>query len=277
MSPLACPVRGCGVALERRERTLACARGHCFDVARSGYINLLQPQDRRSPSAGDSKASLEARCRLAGAGIGLSLTAALVERVSALTLDPPIVVDLGSGTGEALAAVVSGCGAGGVGIDLSVDACEIAARRFAALASATWVVANADRRLPLLDGSVGLVLSIHARRNPAECARVLSSRGYLLAAIPAADDLVELRTFVQGERVERDRSSAVLEQHQQLFTLVDRGTIRERRPLGRALILDLLRGTYRGERRALEERVASLDAMEVTMASEWLLFALRPR
>ena len=29
--------------------TQVCPRGHAFDVARSGYVNLLQPQDRRSP------------------------------------------------------------------------------------------------------------------------------------------------------------------------------------------------------------------------------------
>ena len=33
---------------------MICPRGHSFDVARSGYINLLQPQERRSRNPGDS-------------------------------------------------------------------------------------------------------------------------------------------------------------------------------------------------------------------------------
>ena len=54
MTLLICPVRDCGEPLERRERALACPRGHSFDLARSGYANLLQPQDRRSKIPGDS-------------------------------------------------------------------------------------------------------------------------------------------------------------------------------------------------------------------------------
>ena len=44
---LACSVRGCGRPLEKNDRALVCARGHSYDIARSGYVNLLQPQDRR--------------------------------------------------------------------------------------------------------------------------------------------------------------------------------------------------------------------------------------
>jgi len=55
---LACSVRGCGLPLTRRDRALVCSAGHAFDIARSGYINLLQPQDRRSLVAGDSKTAV---------------------------------------------------------------------------------------------------------------------------------------------------------------------------------------------------------------------------
>ena len=103
-----------------------------------------------------------------------------------------------------------------VGIDLSAAAVRAAARRFPAL---TWVVANADRHLPILDRSVDLVLSVNARRNPVECARVLARPGYLLAVVPAADDLIELRELVQGRRVERDRIDTLLEEHHAAFTL----------------------------------------------------------
>ena len=57
---LLCTVRGCHLALVREGRLL-CPRGHSFDVARSGYINLLQPQDRRSKQPGDTPAAIEGR------------------------------------------------------------------------------------------------------------------------------------------------------------------------------------------------------------------------
>ena len=50
---LLCPVRNCHLPLAREGSRLVCSQSHSFDVARSGYINLLQPQDRRSPAAGD--------------------------------------------------------------------------------------------------------------------------------------------------------------------------------------------------------------------------------
>ncbi len=270
--PLACSVRGCALPLLRRDRTFVCANGHSYDVARSGYLNLLQPQDRKSTKAGDTRASIEARASLLAAGVGRALIDAIGTRAAFLDLPPaPVVADLGCGSGDALAALTSRAGLG-VGIDLSVAAIERAARHYP---DRTWVVANADRRLPLLDRSVDLVMSLHARRNPVETARVLAPTGVLLAAVPASDDLIELREVVQGQRVERDRSDVVLTEHEALFELVHRSVVREVRDFDRDSLLELLRGTYRGVRHGTAERVAGLTRMTVTLASEILVFRLR--
>ena len=66
---LLCPVRDCRMALVREERRLICPRGYSFDVARSGYINLLQPQDRRSKQPGDTAAAVAGRRRLHDRGV----------------------------------------------------------------------------------------------------------------------------------------------------------------------------------------------------------------
>jgi 23S rRNA (guanine745-N1)-methyltransferase len=245
-------------------------------VARSGYVNLLQPQDRRSPAAGDAKAAIEARARLLAAGVGRTIVEAFAQR--AASLDAPsdgVIVDLGSGSGDALAAVVSQHvpQRAGVGVDLSTAAAEHAAKRFPMF---TWVVANADRRLPLLDQSTAIVLSLHARRNPSECARVLMPNGYLLIAAPAHDDLAELREVIQGEAVERDRADRLVAEHQPFFTLQDRATVREQHHLERDALLDLLRGTYRGERTSAATRVGALTSLDVTLASTFFVFTRLP-
>jgi 23S rRNA (guanine745-N1)-methyltransferase len=270
LPPLACTVRGCGLPLTRREAALACPAGHAYDVARSGYINLLQPQDRRSLDAGDSREAVEARAGLVSAGVGRALLDTVVARAAALEAgDCPVVIDLGSGTGDALGALAKARRVNGVGIDLSVAAAEHAARRFPDL---TWVVANADRRVPLLDRSVQLALSLHARRNPAECARVLAPGGYLLVAVPAADDLIELRERVLGARVERDRTSALLEEHTGRFDVVDHFEVRATARLDGDRLRALLRATYRGARANVAERVTALATTEVTLASDVVLF-----
>lgn len=271
---LACSVRGCGLPLERRDPSLVCPAGHTFDIARSGYVNLLQPQDRRSPDPGDSRESVEARARLLEAGVGRLIIDALVARAAAL--EPPadaVVVDLGAGSGEVLAALDRLRDVTAIGIDLSTAAADRAARHFPTL---TWVVANADRRLPVVDAAAAIVLSLNGRRNPAECRRVLAPGGHLLVAVPAPDDLVELREAVMGDAPARDRAAALLAEHEPFFTLIERGAARERHRLERDQLVDLLRGTYRGSRTSAAGRIAALDVLEVTLASEFFLFAPRP-
>jgi 23S rRNA (guanine745-N1)-methyltransferase len=281
--PLACSVRHCSLPLERGDRTFVCPAGHSYDIARSGYVNLLQPHDRRSSSPGDSKAAVEARAALLGAGVGHALVDAVARGAATLDLgEGAVVVDLGSGSGHGLAALVNHSGPvvsdrperhiAGIGIDLSTAAAEYAARRFPTL---TWVVANADRRLPLLDRGVDLVFSLHGRRNPAECARVLRPAGFLMVALPAPDDLAELRTFVQGRLIERDRGEAMLAEHQERFSLIERSSVRQTAELDRDSLVNLLRGTYRGERLKTADRVKALDRLQVTLSSELFLFTPR--
>jgi 23S rRNA (guanine745-N1)-methyltransferase len=259
--------------LARRDRALSCPAGHSFDIARSGYVNLLQPHDRRSAQAGDASDAIAARAALERASVGRAIIDAVIRKSVALTpIDDPVVVDLGSGTGEMLGRLSASRSLVGVGIDLSAAAVDFAARRFPSL---TWVVANADRRLPLIDRSVDLVLSIHGRRNAEECARVLNTHGALLVVQPSPDDLRELRAHVQGEAVERDRVEAMLAEHQTHFDLVKRVAIGDRQRLEREALMNLLRGTYRGARFKLLERIASIEAMDVTLSSE--MCVLKPK
>ncbi|MEZ5288142.1 MAG: methyltransferase domain-containing protein [Vicinamibacterales bacterium] len=269
-APLACSVRGC------RQR-LPCAwtapgpapRATASTWPGRATSTCCSPQDRRAAAPGDSTAAVAARARLDAAGIGQPLIDDLRATVRALALpDAPVIVDLGSGTGAALAALVETCGGIGVGIDVSAAAALHAARRHADL---TWVVANADRRLPLLDGSVDLVVSLHARRNPTECARVLTRHGRLILALPAADDLGALRAQVLGADSGRDRTEAAIAAHAPWFTLAARHRVQDTRRLSRDEAVAMVEATYRGGRAS---RLASIDAlvdMEVTLASDVLV------
>src|ERR1035438_2222663 len=94
---LTCPVRSCHLALVREQRHLLCAQGHSFDVARSGYINLLQPQERRSKVPGDTAAAVAGRRRLHDLGV----TAPLLQAIAAMVAAQPddAVLDAGCGDG----------------------------------------------------------------------------------------------------------------------------------------------------------------------------------
>src|SRR5579862_138741 len=185
---LLCPVRDCHMALERTDRRVHCPRGHSFDIARSGYINLLQPQERRAARPGDTAAAVAARRRLHDRGVTEPLRLAISQAVRATSSDT--VLDAGCGDGFYLGGLHSETGCDAHGVDISTPAVEAAARRYP---ECEWVVANADRALPYADRSFRILLSITARMNAVEFRRVLRGDGRMLIALPAPDDLIELR------------------------------------------------------------------------------------
>jgi 23S rRNA (guanine745-N1)-methyltransferase len=289
--PLLCTVRACRRPLIRGRRAFRCDRGHSFDIARDGYVNLLQPQDRRSRRAGDPREAVEARAALLHDGIGAGNMRAIVSAAAlALPRTSPIAVDLGSGSGEVLRTLAELRPICGIGIDLSTAAAAHSARSVTltqppALTSQTsavavvsisseliWVVANADRVLPLADGSVDLIMSVQGRRNPAECRRILAECGRLLVSVPAPDDLVELRQAVQGAGTHRDRSEDLIRTHEPWFRVVELQRIEEKHVLEHEALLNLLRATYRGTRASMADSVTALTSLEVTLASDVVLF-----
>jgi 23S rRNA (guanine745-N1)-methyltransferase len=216
---------------------------------------------------------VEARRRLLDAGYGEPLLRALLEETAGL---PPgaAVLDVGCGEGYYLGSLlaahgIEGHGVEAHGVDLSAAAVELAARRHP---GATWIVANADRSLPYATGAFDLVLSLDARLNPAGMRRVLKAGGRLLVAVPAADDLVELRQAVLGEPVLKDRLESAAARLAGDFALEARRTVRGAARLGPGEIRDALAATYRGGRESRRERIAGLQELEVTLSHELASF-----
>src|SRR5262245_40967468 len=124
---LVCTVRDCRMELVREGRRLVCGRGHSFDIARSGYINLLQPQERRSKQPGDTVAAFEARRRLHDRGATAPLLAGIADLLRPAAGD--VVLDAGCGDGYYLGTLARQFGFHGHGVDISVPAIDAAARR----------------------------------------------------------------------------------------------------------------------------------------------------
>jgi 23S rRNA (guanine745-N1)-methyltransferase len=266
---LLCTVRGCRTPLTRRDRQWVCERGHSFDIARSGYVNLLQPQDKKAKVPGDTPEAVAARRRFLDREFAEPLVAGIVE---ALPLAAgATLLDVGCGEGHHLAAFEAAYGVEAHGTDISIPAIELAARRWPECA---WVVANADRFLPYADGSCAAVTSITARLNPDEFHRVLEPDGTLLLALAGPDDLIELREAILGEGLERDRVERTMATFAPRFTLVRQERVRHVVRLDREAIADVLLSSYRGLRTREREKLGELDAMDVTLARDLLL--LRP-
>ncbi len=224
-------------------------------MARSGYINLLQPQDRRSRQPGDTAPAVLARRRLHDAGV----TRPLLEAIQGLLAAAPgdIVMDAGCGEGFYLGSIAAGSGCQALGIDISIPAIDAAARRYP---DCQWVVANADRFVPCEDRTFSRVISITARMNPEEFRRVLKPDGRLLVAIPAPDDLIELR----GSG--RDRTSRTTETFAPHFDLMEQRRATTSSELDAAAVADNLLSIYR----PMQARAP--EALRVTFSLDLLLF-----
>jgi len=196
---LRCPV--CGEALARAgERALRCPRGHGFDLARQGYVNLTAG---RSPHSGDTAEMIADRAAFLAEGHYDFIAEALAEAVRGAG---GLVLDAGTGTGYYLARVLAAAPAAtGLGIDVSKPALRRAAR---AHPRASAALADLWRPLPLADASASTILNVFAPRNGPEFRRVLHPDGTLLVVTPAQDHLTELvDTFglIRVDPAKRDR------------------------------------------------------------------------
>ena len=245
---------------------MVCARGHSFDIARSGYINLLQPQDRRSKNPGDTADAVAARRRLHDRGVTEPLLHAIAEMLAAGPSDvvSDVVLDAGCGDGFYLGSLARERGFDAHGVDISIPAVDAAAKRYP---ECEWIVANADRFLPYADRSFSLVLSITGRMNAGEFRRVLRDDGRLLVALAAPEDLIELRGH--NGQPGRDRVDRTIETFAKDFTLVDRRRVTTTADLDAAAVQDVLLSIYR------PMRAQPAEAMRVTFSLDLLLFRAR--
>lgn len=217
---LACPICADGFTLTPDQRSVVCASGHTYDLARQGYLNLLGGQQPRNA---DSKPMVAARDAFLSAGH----YGAIAERLSSLAArdtHDDVVLDAGGGTGYYLAAVLAATsGARGLSVDVSVPACRRAAH---AHPRAGAVVADVWKRLPVLDGVADVALSVFAPRNAEEFARVLSPTGRLIVVHPDDDHLAELRGPLDLISIEAGKSARIDAGLGVLFTCAERTPLR---------------------------------------------------
>jgi len=198
---LACPV--CRAGLVLAARTLRCAAGHCFDLARQGYADLT---GGRLTHDGDGPAMVAARAAVLAAGHFDFVTAAIAGTVAGYPAG--LAVDVGAGTGHHLAAVLETRPDDvGLAVDVSKAALRRAARAHPRLGA---VRADAWRGLPVVDGAASFVLNVFAPRAGGEFARVLAPGGRLVVVAPTPDHLRELGLAVRVDPDKRRRLAAAL-------------------------------------------------------------------
>lgn len=194
MTEFTCPV--CAAPLSDAGSSCRCEKGHCFDKAKAGYINLLPPSGQ-GKRHGDDKLMVRARRDFLSKGYYDRFAAAIAELVSEYLPAGGTVLDCGCGEGKYTEDVISRLAAdnkpcGVLGIDISRDAVNYAAKR---CKTARFAVASCGA-IPVENESIDVLLNIFSPFTPVEYGRVLKDGGVLLRAYPLENHLFELKALV---------------------------------------------------------------------------------
>lgn len=260
---LICP--HCGGELRENGGSLICSKGHTMNIARQGYVSLLG-RDAGTHTA-DTAEMITARERFFAAGHYQPLIDALVAEVQELAVDGA-VVDLGSGTGNYLAAILEALPDR---IGIGVDNSKFAARRTAKChPRANAIVADIWDGISIRDDAAGLLLNVFSPRNGEEMSRILAPGGKLVVVTPQAGHLAELIEPFGMISVDPDKGERL---ERALGTLADESTSQElqwKMTLGRDDIRNLVgMGPSAGrlDSTAMEAALEALgEATEVTAA-----------
>lgn len=188
MSIFVCPV--CSEKLNVSGKSYVCPKKHCFDIAKSGYLNLLT--GKQGAVHGDNKFMLHARRDFLEKGYYSPLRDAVCRTVSEYTKNDSILLDAGCGEGYYTSAVKSNTDIEMYGIDISKDAVEMAAKRYKNI---RFLVASVFH-IPVQTASCDILLTMFAPYCQEEYSRVLKSDGTMIMVIPSKNHLWELKKAV---------------------------------------------------------------------------------
>ena len=197
---LLCPL--CGAVLNKEEKSYRCENRHSFDIARQGYVNLLPVQQKHSLNPGDTKEQVASRREFLSAGFYAPIADALCHNAKELGCAGPIL-DVGCGEGYYSSQVAAALNTELVGLDISKEAVRFAAGKYK---NAQWLCGTAAR-LPVADGSAGLVMSLFALTVPAEFHRVLRKDGLFFQVLAAEDHLLGLKSIIYPELLHKEKDT----------------------------------------------------------------------
>lgn len=187
-----CPL--CLTPLSRNSNSLICLNNHCFDISKTGYVNLLTGSGKKGH--GDDKLMVKARRDFLSKDYYKHLRDKLQKEISDLAVSGDILLDSGCGEGYYTSAFAdalrekSCCDI--FGIDLSKEALKLAAK---SCPTVSFAAASAYH-LPFHNESFNILTSVFAPLALEEFQRVLKNGGIFITVIPLENHLFSLKKAV---------------------------------------------------------------------------------
>jgi 23S rRNA (guanine745-N1)-methyltransferase len=210
-----CPI--CKGALVLEQKAYKCSRSHSFDIARSGYVNLLPPAGLSCH--GDNKEMLAARRRFLDTGHYYPLAKRVCTLASEYIPPSAAVLDIGCGEGyytDLIERTLSERdGKSRVSaLDISKDALKLLCARNKNISCA----AASAYSVPAADGAFLGAVNMFSPLAIDEVARLLGEGGIFIMAFPAEDHLFSLKAAIYDTPYKNTPADMALEGFELIHT-----------------------------------------------------------
>jgi len=261
---LICPV--CKNIITKFEKAYKCENNHCFDLHKSGYVNLLLANRMNSKAPGDNKIMVEARRSFLSNGYYNCLLLALNKTID--EINPQTILDSGCGEGY-YTNYINKENRRIFGIDISKTAVGYAAKSNSLVDYFVGSVFD----IPIMNNSIDLVMSLFAPYSGAEFLRVLKPDGHLVMVIPGRDHLIELKNTIYENPYENDVKDYKLDG----FSYDNSTEIKEKIIVNNKADIDnLFKMTpyYYRTKKEDYEKILQLETLEITLNFEILVYSV---
>ncbi len=194
MHKLACPK--CHKPLFLTGNSYKCQDGHCYDIAKSKYINLLLNPDKSTNNPGDNKESLLCRKSHLNAGYYDCILNNVIDCILEYKKDKMHILDLGCGEGYYTYKMNNAIeDATFYGLDISKDGITMASKYTKDI---YWIVGN-SKNVPILDHSLDCITALFTVVNANEIKRCLKEDGIMVHVTANNEHLLEFKQLIYDE------------------------------------------------------------------------------
>lgn len=192
-----CPI--CSAPLFAENGALKCENHHSFDIAASGYVNLLNPGKKNNFKAGDSKEMTKARTLFLDSGHYSKIRNALCDMVSEKKCQ--FIVDAGCGEGYYTESVAKKFrNSAVVGADMSKSGIEHASKsaKRTEIQNVFYTVASIFS-LPIASSCADCIINMFAPVAADEFRRVLKTGGRMIIGVSGREHLDGLKRILYSD------------------------------------------------------------------------------
>lgn len=211
MNMLCCPK--CKEELVSNGSSFICQNNHCYDISKSGYVNLLLSNQMNAKIPGDNKLMVNARRDFLNKGYYAKLLNTVCSAVKKYAVSDVNIIDAGCGEGyytDGIYEFVKSLSPEILGIDISKNALDSASKRSKGKESLKYAVASVFH-IPVKDECADMAVTLFAPFCREEMLRILKYSGILMMVIPAKDHLWEMKKAIYDEPYKNEEKDFKIE------------------------------------------------------------------